>query len=266
MAVIQIFIFGKTFFLFGFDRLVRDTSAAVTSKSHPDGDDKLTDQHANGASHDTEYNTDNDWEQHKRDELLGGSGEDLDPWARMGEVAVVICLKLSRSHDMVGGETRWISSLAGRGRAMMRVNGPEMVVLRSKPQVMDAFDAEALDFVGCGFGMCLSFANGALDFVHDSADDGTALCVTVVGRLSINRDDDQLRLGSVYVWNPQLRLDGPTSCCALAEFGMLRALILMSSTWMTSLSKPMMLKVISLKMASCPGIGKCFFSLLISRL
>lgn len=127
-------------------------------------------------------------------------------------MAVVICLKLSRAHDMVGGETRWISSLAGRGRAMMRVNGPEMVVLRSKPQVMDAFDAEAFDFVGCGFGMRLSFANGALDFVHDSADDGTALRVTVVGRLGINRHDDQLCLGSVYVWGLQLRLDGPTSC------------------------------------------------------
>lgn len=113
---------------------------------------------------------------------------------------------------MVGGETRWISSLAGRGRAMMRMNGPEMMVLRSKPKVMDAFDAEAFDFMGCGFGMCLSFANGALDFVHDSADDGTALCVAVVGRLGINRHDDQLRLGSVYVWGLLLRLDGPTSC------------------------------------------------------
>lgn len=106
----------------------------------------------------------------------------------------------------------WIPSLSGRGWAITRVSGTGLVVLRSKPQVMDTFDAEAFDFVGCCLCMCLSFAYRALEFVHDSADDGTALCVTVVGRLGTDRDDDQLGLGSVYVWNLQLRVGELTSC------------------------------------------------------
>lgn len=103
MAVVQIFVLGKAFLLLGFNRLIRDTAAVVATKSQPHGDDKLTNQHSNGASRDTKDDTDDDWEQHEGEELLGGSGEGLDPWARMGEVAVVMCLELSRSHNMVGG-------------------------------------------------------------------------------------------------------------------------------------------------------------------
>ena len=87
----------------------------------------------------------------------------------------------------MGGETTWISSLS---RYSWAVAG----VLSGKAQVVDALDTETLDFVGCCLGVCVSFAHSTLDFVHDSADDGAAFSVVVVGGLSIDRDDDQLDL------------------------------------------------------------------------
>ena len=65
-----------------------------------------------------------------------------------------------------------------------------LMVLRSKAQVMDALDTEALDFVGCCLCMCMGFAYSTLELVHDSADDGTALSLTFVSRLSVDRDDN----------------------------------------------------------------------------
>lgn len=62
--------------------------------------------------------------------------------------------------------------------------------LMTRPDCMDAFDTDALDFVGRGLCMCLGLADGTLEFMHDSAHDGTALSVTIVGGLSVDRDDD----------------------------------------------------------------------------
>lgn len=65
-------------------------------------------------------------------------------------------------------------------------------VVRGKAQIVDALDTEALDFVGCCLGVCVSFAHSTLDFVHDSTDDGAAFNIAVVGGLTIDGDNYQL--------------------------------------------------------------------------
>lgn len=105
----------------------------------------------------------------------------------------------------MGGETTWISNLS-------RYDWAVAGVLRGKTQVVNALDTEALDFVGCSLGVCVSFAHSTLDFVHDSANDGAALGVVVVGGLNIDRDDDQLDLMLVQTQSLEILAGELTSC------------------------------------------------------
>ncbi len=91
---------------------------------------------------------------------------------------------------MVSGKMRWGFGLSRRGWAVM--SWVVLGKLRTKPHVMNALDTEALDLVGCCLCMCLSFAYSTFKFVHDSAENGTALSVTAIGRLNIDRDNYQL--------------------------------------------------------------------------
>lgn len=86
LAVIQILVFGKTFLLLGFNRLVSECTARLAPESDPNSDDKLPDQHANGASRNAEDNANDDGEQHEREELFAGSSEGVNPTGMMGDI------------------------------------------------------------------------------------------------------------------------------------------------------------------------------------
>lgn len=169
---------GNLLLLVGGQLLVR-RGFVVAAVAHPQEDDGLSDEHADGAGGHTECDTDQDGDESDLDrdpQDMGHAAEEafaVPLVVLVGERTTILRLEVVVAGELHGAV--W----AAMGDASRAVGALVVVVLvaHHAHDAVEAFDAEALDLVSGGLGGGLDSGDAAEELGHDAAHHIAALSV-----------------------------------------------------------------------------------------